>query len=63
MMKRCTCCGNPEPSSGWHAFSVTGDPEFDDRYCSQACFVAHEDGTCGCFVDDEMADLYDQDEP
>lgn len=61
--ERCTCCDNPEPQSGWYAFSVTGDPELDDRYCSQACFAAHEDRACGCFVDDEMVDLYGEEEP
>ena len=60
MSERCSCCGSPEPAGGWYAFSVTGYPELDDRYCSAACFAAHEDGLCDCFADDdEMADLDD----
>ena len=53
-IKRCTCCNMVEPVGGWYAFSVTGCPEIDDRYCSAACLEAHEDGLCGCFTDNEM---------
>lgn len=59
---RRACCDTSEPTSGWYSFSVCGDPDFDDFYCSATCFVGHQDGTGGCFADDEMmADLSDGD--
>lgn len=50
----CACCGKPEAEvEDWYLIGGGGPVETWEFFCSKACFVAHEDRTCGCFEDDD----------
>lgn len=60
---RCSCCGAGEPPGGWPTVGSGGTPESLEAYCSTSCFQAHQKGECPCFVDDEIEDGLDGEEP